>query len=336
MSLRLALRNLAVELPRPRESAKGSVQARRALAVSIEGGGEKGEAEAAPLPGFSAETLEEVAAALRGLRLDGASSSIPELAPPSARFAVEAALLDREGKQKGCPVAALLGANARELRAVGLVDSIETGVEDALRMIEAGAPGVKVKIGRPGRARDEAALLFRLRAELGPSRILRADANGALGDARHPLLEVLAEIGVDYVEEPFSVERLLEAPPLPCPVALDESVDRAPSLALEAVARGKAEALVLKPTRLGVSASLSLGREVEREGGRVVVGHLFEPPRAFAMLVHLALALDPEGAHGLFPYAGLDAWTDEDGARVALPVGLGGPVADVRRAEGLG
>ena len=341
----LRLERLKLTLERPHESARGGVVARRALGLTVSGPRGSGAAEVAPLDGFSCETLEEAFEALRKLEtlgnsldvaLDEISGVLPN-GPPSARFALQAALLDGVGRSEGLPAARLLGASSDALRSVALLDSLDAALSQAETAAESGAPGVKLKIGRPGRAEEEGAILRAIRKIYGVSFLIRADANGSLGDARHPLLEVLAEIGADYVEEPFPVERLLGGEVPACPVALDESVARAPAACLEVVARGRAAALVIKPTLHGVSRALELGREARRRGGRAVVGHLFEPPRAFAALVHVALALDAAEVHGLSCYPGLESWRSvEGGGSLPVPAFLRGSAADVSATRGLG
>jgi L-alanine-DL-glutamate epimerase-like enolase superfamily enzyme len=337
-ALGIELGYIAVRLSRGRENARGSFALRRALSLRVGDARASGAAEAAPLEGFSSEILEDVFEVLRDLELaegeplEIAARALPE-GPPSARFALEAALLDRAGQREACPVAALLGASAAgPLRSVVLIDSLDSAVDAARLVADAGAPGVKIKIGRTGRIDDEARVLREVRGALGESSLIRVDANGTLGDARHPLFGVLAEVGVDYVEEPFPVERLLEGPALPIPVALDESVPRAPELCLRALERGIATTLVLKPTRHGVSRALALSSAARERGGRAVVGHLFEPPRAFAALVHVALAIAPEEVHGLAPYEGIDRWVGDAGERVEVPPSLmsaGGPFSQL-------
>lgn len=341
-ALSIELGEVSLRLPRRMENARGGVVERRALQLRVEGAGALGCAEAAPLEGFSREGIDEVRAALRGLSCLASDDPLAEAAranpaaPPSARFALEAALLDHAGRRAGAPAASLLGARGGTLRSVALIDQLEDAPARAADALRDGATGVKLKVGRPGRASEEARALSAVRRELGEAALVRADANGSLGEAG-ALFDALAFHGVDYVEEPWPVERLLEAAtPLPFPVALDESVPRAPERCLEAIRRGLAAALVIKPTRLGIARSLELGREVRRLGGRVVVGHLFEPPRAFAALAHVALALDPDETHGLAAYPGIDAWEDAGGERLTGSACAWGFAIDLAGAEGLG
>src|SRR5690606_4940015 len=103
-----------------------------------------------------------------GAPLELAARALPA-GPCSARFALEAALLDRAGTLEGLPVARLLGATSHRLRSVVLLDSLGSALEDAEVAAASGAPGVKVKIGRPGRAEDEAKALRAIRRALGES-----------------------------------------------------------------------------------------------------------------------------------------------------------------------
>jgi L-Ala-D/L-Glu epimerase len=338
-ALALELVGVHARLPRPAANARSSLIERRGVMLGVSDSLASGAAEVAPLPGFSAERLDEAVASLDPIAIepdrDPLALAFPSM-PASARFALEAAWLDRRGRVERRSLASLLGASRTTLRSVVLIDSLETATSDAVAAMERGAPGVKLKIGRPGREDDEARALRDIRGVLGESGLIRVDANGALGGSMHPLLAVLREVGVEFVEEPFSVERLLGSPSLPVPVALDESVARAPALCLRAIESGLASVLVLKPSLHGISRTIELASETRARGGSVLVSHLYEGPRAFAALAHVALAVAPDAIHGLHPYPGIDRWSTDGGARVEPPSFLVGATMNLAGALGIG
>ena len=349
MSLVASLTPIRANLPRAVGNARRGWLTREGLRLHVSDGALVGRAEAAPLPGFSPDSLDEARAALAAvpwssIDLDGddplsIAARVVGEASPSARFAVEAALLDLAARRRGVPVCAMLGAT-RGIASIGsaaLLDELGALVPHALSALAAGATTLKVKIGRAGREEDEIAALRALRREVGDDVRVRVDANGALRGADDPRIAACAEIHIEFCEEPFAVEALLEGPPLPIPVALDESLARTPDRALRALERGRAATLVLKPAMLGgLGRSLAFAEAAHARGARAVVSHLFDPPRAFAACGHLALAVGDEVVHGLASYPGLAAWTADDGAAEDVPRAIGAYRIERSATAGLG
>lgn len=354
MMLQASLVRVRAELPRPASNATGEWPHREAIAIAVSDGSHVGRAEAAPLPRMSSETLEIAERALRAIPWGEVDPDIEDpltLASilvaddvPSARFAVEAALLDLVGRARGLSVAAMLAERepAGSVATAALLDDLDTAVVRATAALSAGAGALKVKIGRPGRVEAECAMLRAIRKELGPEVRIRADANGTLRDAGDPRIAVLHEIGCELLEEPFSLEQLAETPPLPLPIALDESLSRDPVRALRALETGRAQAVVLKPALLGgIGRALAIAESARARGARAIVSHLYDAPRSFAACAHLALALagEPSSAgevHGLARYAGIDQWIDEHGATTPVPRMLGAFRIERPDAGGLG
>jgi o-succinylbenzoate synthase len=306
--------------------------------------GHVGVGESSPLPGYSPDSLDAVAAALGALDWDRLANGpddpealgarlLEALPPalPSARFAVETAWLDLLGQRTRQPLWALLQGGAaspapslarRAVPLSELVPSLEP--DEALRAAEAalrrGIGTIKVKIGRSGAFDREHALLARLRAELGPAWRLRLDANGAL-DARtaHEHLARLAPLDVELVEEPVPAAHLGVGPPPPVPVGLDESLTEPAIWERVApwIAGGGVAAAVLKPTLLGgLGACRALARRARALGLAVTVSHTFDGPVALAAAAHLALAVaSPARASGLAPHPALAAYP-----RLPLPM----------------
>jgi len=163
------------------------------------------------------------------------------------------------------------------------------------------ASAFKVKI----RSRADADVLVALRDALPRAR-LRADANRAFERESDVPWDVLVRAGVEWIEEPCADAGSLAGAPVP--IALDESVEHDADRALEDVRDARATALVLKPTILGASATLRIGRACLALGGRVVVSHAFESELGRRGAEALARELDPRETHGLARWDGIDAY----------------------------
>ncbi len=262
-----------VTVARPGRDARRAWTERRSLLVTLEGGGT---GEAAPLPGYSPDTLEACRDALAGLPpLEGLDDVVrlPD-ALPAARFALETAILGRGGG-----LLRHLGVAPRRVARCRLVASLA----EAEAAVTDGAVALKVKIGVAG-DRD---LLSALRARFGPFP-LRLDANGTLAPAE---LDAYARFRPELVEEPIADATQLAAAPFP--IALDESLLRLSAAEIERLARsGRIQALVLKPMILGGAIRcLKLARWASGLDLAVCASHLHDGPVARAATLALAQAL---------------------------------------------
>lgn len=317
-------------------SGAGTWATRRALTLVIEDQkGRLGLGEAAPLPGYSRDTLERARGDLRALLgrqlperdpgsfgaqalgitsagLESASARMASagLESASARMAVETALLDLWARQAEAPAWALLtpaeAVNAPLALSLWLPDDTDQALASARAAWARGTRSFKVKCGRLDTADPGLSLLEALRSALGPEAELRADANQSATRAAFEAASArLTALGVAWVEEPAA-----EAPTglSAVPIALDESLaaetpDFAPARASGAVA------LVLKPTVLGgLGRALELARRGREAGLTAVVSHALEGPVAYAASAALALSLGTgRPADGLAPHPGLGA-----------------------------
>ncbi len=266
------------------------------LVLSAEDSEAVGLGEAAPLAGFSLETLEDGERALR--RVPWADVVVPReldelfavtaaaaggARERAARFALETALGSLAAWGRGVSLATFLAR--REIASavprsvlVGRVGE-ETALERTDRAARAGARSLKLKHSRPDHEAT-AAFLERVRAvaeaHLGARPALRVDYNGAL-DVRDvaPALTTLARAGVELVEEPCRGAALLELGPFDVPWLADESlVDE--SLRARLLAHPHVGGFVLKPTLLGgLAVSLRIADVARDRGLPVVVTHAF-------------------------------------------------------------
>ncbi len=340
---------------------RGVRRERQAVRIRLlDGQGTVGLGEALPLPGYSrddAATAERVLAALArqwagtGLAVPagpaGVAQIVASLAPhelalaaaPSARFALECALLDLLARRDGVSAAAWL-ARGHALQAVPvsvlLPEDLPGAAAAAADAVARGHGVLKLKIARADRTlQDEDALLGAVRAAAdaawsgtGSPALLRLDANGAMDPAQLPArMAALVRHGIELVEEPVAGAALLRMPALPLPWAADESLADAGLAAalLELPAGRRPAAWVLKPAGLGLSRCLALAAAAAEHGLGVIVTHSLDGELGHAAACALAAALPlPPWPCGLAPHAGL---------RHAVPAQ---PLLPVPTAPGLG
>jgi len=310
--------------------------------VRLYSGGAVGVGEATPLPTYSPDTIDDVADALHELpatlpALDPADvrgwlRRIGPLGSPAAQFAIETAAFDVAGKLLATPARALLSPHRPASRVpFNALVADEAGADAAVKR---GIRTLKLKVGR-GPFRDDYAVIDQLRRRLGDDIAIRVDANGhwKVPHARD-YLPALADLGVDYVEEPVPGATLAT---LPSPVVLAADESLVAVAAAELLGNDAIGVLVLKPMLLGgLLRCLDLAARARDAGARVVVSHMFDGPIARAACAELCLALAPQLACGLDRHAGLNGWPDiitpqlGDNAVVASDtVGLGLSGAEV-------
>jgi len=216
------------ELQIPMRRTVGHFQAVRSASSNlvvrvVSGGGIEGFGEALPREYVTGESMATATAAARfllqgfaGRRWETVADLLNDLeglhrdprvaAYPSARCAVELALLDCAGKTWGMSVADLLGGSRRDSVEYSAVIPFEEpgSLEIILDMVRAQEVGsVKVKVGR---SRDLDTVMS-VRRKLGEKISLRLDANGAW-NSRDAIekLKALSEYGIDAVEQPVPKE----------------------------------------------------------------------------------------------------------------------------------
>ncbi len=287
--------------------------------------------EASPLPEFSWESLEMAEAELLSW-LSRLPRELPDLgaifiaaaevASPSARFALETALLDLFGQEQGQPIHQLLGSrpHAAPILLAHLLptgQSLEQAMAVAGDLYAQGARIFKVKVGGADFA-AELALLAALRRRFGSKVGLRLDANGAFSADELPSrLDALAAFEPELIEEPHSsdqawVDGLTFVSPFP--LAFDEGMKEGVlRAALPRLLRQSSyRVLVLKPMLLGgFETCLELARIAMAASGATLVSHLFDGRIALAAAAHLAYALPGRVlACGLARHAGLGIWQE--------------------------
>lgn len=334
----LELRIVRGALSAEARNAQREWTTREAILVRLRGSdGHLGQGEAAPLPGYSSESLRECLEALRALDLRGVFdcdgevsvqlARVGSLIPaclPAARCAVETAVLDLLGKRRALPAWSLVCPGvAPEPRELAALWSPLGGPEwDAI--LRRGPGTLKVKVGPPERIEEQARVLQGL-SHAAPGLRLRLDANRSFAQPDvGRCLHQLAGLPCEFVEEPsadLDLGGLAGSGPLPgwvaplctspLPIALDESLQ--PPGAELGLARLSAivplVAVVLKPMALGVRRCLAIAGEARRLRLGVVFSHLFDGPIGLALAGTLGLVSGShELAMGLDRHPGLGIW----------------------------
>jgi len=301
----------------PATSARGTWTERRSLLVVVEdAAGNIGLGEAAPLPGYSRDTLEQARSELGGLlgrplpprdedRACGVDlrHASAALVNPSARAAVESALLDVWAREAGVPAWSLLcdhKAPSNVPIAVWLPEGLEPALQVARFAHEHGIRAFKVKLDGRNGFESGLATLRTLRDTFGPEVALRADANQSATPAQlEASAATLRELALEWLEEP-TAEPLAKS--FGVPVALDESLAASPGFP-DLDASSDIVALVLKLTALGgFGRALGLAGHARTHGRAAVGSHLLEGAVGFMASAALAFALPQGRAHGLGGY----------------------------------
>jgi L-alanine-DL-glutamate epimerase-like enolase superfamily enzyme len=225
------------------------------------------------------------------------------------------ALLDRLGRRQGRPLWAVLqdllppaSAPPGDVELCALLPSSEpaAAVAEARALFDQGLRHFKLKIGPQRLQPAQRELLAALRALWGDQVTLRLDANQSLDRAELSATFVeLARFHPEFVEEPVADPQPEALAALPCGWALDESLQRLDLLRLSVLSRlPSCSALVLKPTALGGFARCAeLALRARALGKAVVVSHTLESSLGWLACLHLAVALGPSAAAGLWPGA---------------------------------
>jgi L-alanine-DL-glutamate epimerase-like enolase superfamily enzyme len=240
---------------------------------------------------------------------------------PAARFAIETALMAVVAQRLHISVAGIAAAIPQSAigphrpSAVLLAESTSrlastsaVVVDDepqARAAIAAGAPCLKLKVDRD---------LERVRriARAVPGTRLRLDANrGWPRRSVSAMLGELADLPIDFVEEPCEDTLELLDADLPIAVALDESlvgIER--DVLARALASRRLAALVLKPTLLGGFAPcLELAAMARAHDVRSIVTHALEGPIGTAACRELARAVIG-GPHGVADHPALERFAE--------------------------
>lgn len=315
----MKLTAISYELPLHREfrTAGGRFGSRKGLLLRLRDGEITAWGEAAPLPGFSRETLEEVAGRAQELGPEIGELLAGEAGrdlldefykasrvPPSLRFALDTLWTDLESRRRQVAPGELLFGELRESIDLNAVLPLQGDPEVALSLAGELAGGgfgtLKVKMG--AKPAGEIRLLRDIR-ERYPDLRLRVDANrGWDPDLAESTLGELEEIGLEYCEEPLAectpqnLRRIRSAGRVP--LALDETLSETD---FDHSLLQFTDFFILKPMVLGGLENLFATKALADDHGiGIILSSCLEGGTGRAMTALLAGGLGSAGfAHGL-------------------------------------
>ena len=303
----ITLREIRLPLREPFQISSGVVDERRIALLELadaDGGTAWSECVAGEYPNYSPETIDTAWHAITewvAPRVLGRSFNDPREVFPvlerdfrghlMAKAAVEMGAWVLAAERLDTSLAKLLGGTRSQIAtgiSLGIQRSPETLVEKTRAALALGYRKVKIKI-KPG---ADLAYVSAVRAALGPTAPLMADANNAytLADADH--LARLDGLDLMMVEQPLAFDDLVQHAELQrrltTPICLDESitsVDRVRDM----VTLGSGRIVNIKPGRVGgFTASLAIHDFCETKGIPVWCGGMLESGVGRACNVALA------------------------------------------------
>jgi O-succinylbenzoate synthase len=169
-----------------------------------------------------------------------------------AKAALESAVWDAEAKQKGVPLAKLLGGVRDEIASgvsIGIKESLDELAAAVKKELAAGYQRIKIKI-KPGKDVEQ---VKRLRQDF-PGMKLMVDANSAYRASDWPLLKQLDGYHLMMIEQPLGWDDLYShvelQKKLQTPICLDECIHTLEQ-AQAAIALGACKIINIKMGRVG-------------------------------------------------------------------------------------
>src|SRR5438094_9716462 len=236
----ITLQEIRMKLVAPFETSMERTEARRILLVQVNVDGVTGWAEcvAGESPYYSPEMIDTAWFIFRDFlwplikgKEFATANDVWDLLKRvrghnMAKAGLEAAVWDAEAKQKGVPLAKLLGGTREEIASgvsVGIKDSLDELVATVHKELAAGYQRIKIKI-KPGKDLEP---VRRLREEF-PRIKLMVDANSAYTMQDFPLLKQLDGFYLMMIEQPLGWDDLYShielQKRLQTPICLDECV----------------------------------------------------------------------------------------------------------------
>jgi o-succinylbenzoate synthase len=285
---------------------------RAAAVILLEDQGTDGWGEASPLESYSPDTLNDAETDLRDWAASwvlGEDAAAPAGMAPSARCAIDTALLDLASRRRSEPLHLHLAEARPPVRPVsavpvcalitlpgvdrpGTTPAVGDVIAEIGRRVAEGFEAVKFKVGSGPAFQDQMRVLSLVRAAY-PGLEIRLDANGSWSeeDARRHLMDLADSVRPLLVEQPVGASELLTFRSTPVPIAADESL-RLPDSIATLTAPDACRAVVLKPMILGgLLACASLAAEAHVRGAQAIVSHAFGGPISHAAACELAFAV---------------------------------------------
>jgi L-alanine-DL-glutamate epimerase-like enolase superfamily enzyme len=245
--MKLRTEVLKLILAHPFQTSRGTPSSSQtSVVVALDDGGVEGLGEAASC-GYLNQCATETEKALARMReylpadpfaIEDAMRALEKHFPefPAARCAIDIALHDLVGKKLGLPLHKYFGLSAGEARKTSFTIGLDSIEGIAAKVEEARNYSIlKVKLGVP----DDLEIIRAVRKLTDAT--LRVDANGAWkADEAAKKMKVLAELGVEFVEQPLPREDLAGHAKLKkkgiLPIILDETIQTSKDIPAAAAA----------------------------------------------------------------------------------------------------
>jgi L-alanine-DL-glutamate epimerase-like enolase superfamily enzyme len=210
----------------------------------------------------------------------------------SVKSAISAAAHDIVGKRLGVPVWKLWGLDPSKALLSSFTIAIAPDRAELVRRVKAAAgyPVLKVKLGSD---RDEE--IIRAVREAAPDKVIRVDANAAWSPKQAlAMIELLAALGVEYVEQPVAAADLdglaFVREHSSLPVIADESCVVSADVARLA---GVVDGINIKLSKCGgLREALRMIATARAHGMLVMAGCMIETSLAITAAAHFAPLLD--------------------------------------------
>jgi O-succinylbenzoate synthase len=262
----MTLQEIRMKLVAPFETSMERTEARRILLVQadVDGVTGWGECVAGESPYYSPETTDTAWLVLRDFlwpmikgKEFAAAGDVWDLLKRvrghnMAKASLEAAVWDAEAKQKGMPLAKLIGGVREEIASgvsIGIKESLDELAAAVQKELAAGYQRIKIKI-KPGKDLEQ---VRRLRQDF-PRIKLTVDANSAYTLNDWPLLKQLEGFYLMMIEQPLGWDDLYShvelQKKLETPICLDECI-HTEEQARAAVELGACKIINIKMGRVG-------------------------------------------------------------------------------------
>jgi L-alanine-DL-glutamate epimerase-like enolase superfamily enzyme len=306
--------------------------------------GTVGLGEAAPFTAVSGETQKGTVAAIDSVRASFVGQDARRYralalrlgealgAEPSARCALETAILDALTRHARLPLWAFFGGRGTELETDMTITAGDArhAAAAAVACLGRGIQTLKIKVGAAAPTLDAERVAAVHRAVPGAK--LLADANGGYTpeQAAQFVDELVArQVPLELFEQPVEREQWLafaelrrSRPAMPVAICADESARSAADV-LHLIREGAVDAVNIKPMKSGVVESLAIWDVATAAGLDLMIGGMLESVLAMSFSVHFAAGL------GGFKYVDLDTpmfiaehpftgGFEQDGARLSV------------------
>ena len=296
----------SIPFVKPLQTAGETYTNREGIWLKLQSEKFTGFGEAAPLSGFSRETLKEVHYALEGFHhaIEGENFVSDELFSlievhsqniPSVRFSLETAVYDILAKEAELPLAKFLTPNAK-------TEILVNGIA-GVHFYGDGFSVIKVKVGFRNLF-DEIENMEYLTESFGNEICFRLDANGVF-DLPQAIrfCKEMEKFNIDYIEQPIPTDNLEDLAELTyhteIPIAVDESLTDFQS-AEKIIEEQAAHVFVIKPmVSGGFTECKKIINLARTENIRVVITSSLETSIGRTACLHLALTNEITEACGL-------------------------------------